>query len=286
MASLRSVVLAAACLVMSIDACGERAPLEGKGCPCVESQGYSCCAASNRCVRAGEACERTGAATADAAAVDAPAAGGNDHSGTGGFGDGTGGGLAPGWDDTGGTAFITGEDGSAPADIDSGDDSGSGDDGVSAGDAGLVLPLPPPACAKGRTVREVERNFIVPTCGRPKTEGQADKDVPGCHNGNFAPRLDMAGMIAERLLANDQTGRLSCKNDFYVDLADWSRSNMIYKSDPRLPGSPNIHDAAHCLDGKPAKARMPFLEDPLSNADFECLRWYIYKLATDPASAL
>jgi hypothetical protein len=159
-----------------------------------------------------------------------------------------------------------------------GEGGAAGGGGAGGGSGGL------PVCKKWNTIADLESKFIIPTCGRPKQPGQADKDVPGCHNGNFAPRMDGVDMpmsIGETLIASDPMGRLTCKGDKFVDKDNWEKSYIVAKSDPSLQGTPNIKDAAHCpSDGKPGKARMPFLEDPLSQEDYDCVRWYAWKLAT------
>jgi hypothetical protein len=103
-----------------------------------------------------------------------------------------------------------------------------------------------------------------------------------CHNGAFQPTLDNVDLLRANLLDGEMPNkRLSCKQDPLVNKADWSKSFMIRKSDPALNGDDVLH-AVTCLDGSPnGKARMPFQMPPLTADEFDCMRWYIYQLATN-----
>jgi len=132
---------------------------------------------------------------------------------------------------------------------------------------------------------KIEAMFIVPTCGKPVPPGTDPMNAPACHNGNFAPRLDMAGMIADGLANPPSSGamRLTCKSDKWIDKTDWKKSYVITKTNPGLSSAMN---AVMCVNttGK-GMFRMPASEDtkpsePLSREQYDCVRFYVKKLAT------
>jgi hypothetical protein len=244
---MRSSAFIVACLAVSAYACSERAPLDGKGCPCAEGEGYFCCEETGRCLRHGEAC----------------------GSGAG----GAGGSATAGGGATGSGGSPTGSGGSAGNPT--GSDGGKGGTSVVAdagptggrGGAGGTEMLPPPPFCPYETTQEIEEKLIVPTCGRP---GQGDTMM--CHNGNFKPKLDVAGEIARVLI--EIRPALNCSRDKLILKANWQQSFILRKANP---DSENVT----CADGRSdGMKRMPFKLPPLSRAEYECLRWYVYQLAS------
>jgi hypothetical protein len=223
--------------------CAPRATLDDKGCPCAD--GYVCCAVLDRCLSPLEAC------------------------GPGGGTGGTAGGQA-GANGSGGMSASGGEGGSI----------GSG----SGGDQGMAIPR----CTLWATQGELEERFLVPTCGKPILPGDDPLKAPACHNGSFVPKMDVGIYMADELLAADSATvrkRLSCKADPWIDRADWTKSNVLTKSDPSAPDGPK---AIKCSNGASGMLRMPASVDitqapPLTREQFDCLRWYVFKLATTAA---
>jgi hypothetical protein len=184
---------------------------------------------------------------------------------------GMGGSLPLGAGGTGGE--VDGEGGALGA-------AGFGYGGYSA-DAGGVDAEPPPLppiCLKYESMRAVEERLIVPGCGVLRSDPDTGEPPP-CHNSFFVPTLDRPEVVAANLLL-EEPKRMSCKTDPYVNKQQWWKSWLIVKSDPALDGM-DIKAAAKCLStGLNGKARMPYLMAALSTEDFDCLRWYVYQLAT------
>jgi hypothetical protein len=252
MQTLRFTVIAVG-LVLATAACAERAPIDGKSCPCAAGERYVCCGSNNRCQSPEEACGGSGG-YADSGA-----------GGAGGMFAGSGGDAGRG---AGGMFAGSGGDSDDPR----------GYAGYS-GRGGL-----PPFCTLWPTARDLERQFIVPTCGRPTLPGQDPAKAPACHNGNFAPKLDDANLIAEGLvLPPAGTVRLTCKNDPWINLVDWSMSYVLTKTNPNLASGQNAV-ACRFTSGK-GMLRMPASEDaspskPLTPEQWDCLRLYVFTIAT------
>ena len=233
--------------------CAQRSPLDGKRCPCVQSEGYVCCVPTNTCQLAQEPCAADAAKGGGGVAAAAGGAGGSAYDGVAGY---------PIIDTDGG--YIYSND-------------------------GAVAPPLPPKCKIWPTRRAIEEKFLIPGCGKPGYDGQDPKTIPACHNGSFVPAMDDAKfMAAELTMPSEATTkkRLTCKaTDMWINPVDWTKSYVITKSDP---SAGDEKDAVKCSDGRGGMARMPFISDPqyppppLTKDEFDCLRWYVFKLATDP----
>jgi hypothetical protein len=153
-----------------------------------------------------------------------------------------------------------------------------GDNGGDGGSAGMDEP--PPTCKMWTDTAKFESEFIVNTCGSLPIM-PPDKDPPACHNaGSFKPTLDDAATVKMNLLV-EETPRMSCKMDPYINKAAWEKSYIVVKTDPTLDGM-DIKAAAHCpSNGGSGKARMPFLMAALKQDQYDCIKWYAYKLATE-----
>jgi hypothetical protein len=130
---------------------------------------------------------------------------------------------------------------------------------------------------------QIETKFIVPTCGKPLAPGQDPKELLPCHNTTFAPKMDVAGMIADDLVTPPAgTVRITCKaTDKWINKDDWTKSYMVTKTNPALASGTG---AVKCADGKNGMLRMPASIDatpsePLTKEQYDCIRYYVYKLA-------
>jgi hypothetical protein len=262
-------------LVLATAACAERAPLDGKSCPCAAGERYVCCGSSNRCQSPEEACGGSGGYVDGGAGGTFAGSGGYPGSGAGGKFAGSGGYDVgqpdAAYEDYGGQA------GSPFIHIDGG--YGYADDT----DAGTRPPLPP-LCTLSRSAYDFEWQFIVPTCGKPPAPGQDPRTVPACHNGSFAPRLDDTDLIGRRLVSPSAgTVRLTCKSDPWINLVDWSKSYVLTKTNPSLASGQN---AVACLfNAGKGMLRMPASDDanpskPLTPEQWDCLRLYVFTIAT------
>jgi hypothetical protein len=164
-------------------------------------------------------------------------------------------------------------------------DGGASDNG--ADDARKAGPVGLPKCTLWADTAEIERKLIVPTCGKPSAPGQDPRTVPACHNGTFVPEMDVSGMIEDNLMRPSQSAsrmRLTCKQDPWINTNDWTKSYLVAKTDPAAQGA-NVKNAIRCpSNGAGGMARMPFSTDntpapPLTTAEYDCIRFYAYKLA-------
>jgi hypothetical protein len=127
-----------------------------------------------------------------------------------------------------------------------------------------------PECAKlnMKSLAEVETKFIVPKCG-----------MSGCHQAIFPPRnLNMASMIRAALVG--QKAQTLCKNDFYINKTDVSKSFVLAKitSDSDKVDCPS--GGAAGLGGSRMPNSMPTVAGPkLSDDEIACFTWYVESIA-------
>jgi hypothetical protein len=157
-----------------------------------------------------------------------------------------------------------------------------GDNGSNGGSGGGDPPIPDCPMYED-DLGKIEAMFIVPTCGKPAAPGQDPKTVSACHNGGFAPKFDMAGMIQDDLVTPPAgTVRLTCKMDKWIDKTDWAKSYVVTKTNPGLASGLN---AVMCVNStQKGMLRMPASEDTnpskaLTPEQYECIKYYAYKLA-------
>jgi hypothetical protein len=133
---------------------------------------------------------------------------------------------------------------------------------------------PPPSsgnpykCAMYTKAVDVEEKIVLPRCGKDSN----------CHSGaTWKPTIKTVGMIVGNLL--DKAPSLYCSKDKYVNRADPAKSVMLVKMHAK-------DDKQKCPDGtSDLGLRMPpnmppsYTEPPLSQAERDCISWWIYEIA-------
>lgn len=118
-------------------------------------------------------------------------------------------------------------------------------------------------CSLYKTTAEVEEKVIMRRCGG---EGTA------CHAGGpFKPRFEGPGKIAMAVL--DHKSQLFCTDDKYVNTAHPDQSLILAKANPG-------NQKTVCpTPGQAGGERMPYQQDPLEQAELDCLTWWTYQIA-------
>jgi hypothetical protein len=124
---------------------------------------------------------------------------------------------------------------------------------------------------------DFETKFIVPKCGTVMCHGPSSV---------FPPRnLDMPGMIRPALIG--KKGSLACKNDFYIDKTDFTKSFILHKVEAMGTTLPCPSDPNGKADA--GGTRMPNQTDPkpmptiagdrLSDGELACFSWWVESLS-------
>lgn len=123
-------------------------------------------------------------------------------------------------------------------------------------------------CAMYTKAVDVEEKIVLPKCGKDSN----------CHSGiTWKPNIKTVGMIVPNLL--DKPAVLACQGEKFINKADPARSTMLAK----------IHaqdNNQKCPDGKtglnlkmPPNAPPTYVEPPLSQAEIDCISWWIFEVA-------